>query len=552
MDAHLFRLLALEAAVLTRGARVEKIHSPAPGLLTFSLYNFQRKYALVLRREQGAPGQGKTQPCLYLGAVRPPNPAAPAHRVMVLRKHLLSRRLGAASSDWLNRRLFIHAPGEPPLWLCLDLREGARLYAKAPEPLAPVWPDPLPQNHQEALSDRELWRLFPVLTPPLRRSLAALDYQEAQALLGDLALESARGAGAVSRYSRDGASCLLSAWPLPPALRAGMQEETLPSGQGASDGDAGPTFPWLEAARDVYEADTLASLGLFWRKDELKAEQQAQKRRLKTLRKLEAEEDRLRGLLAGRAGALALQACLWQHDPAAKLSRLRIAAPNNSPPNNLAQDNSNSNSNSDEHYLELELNPALSLSENMAAMFRRTARAERGLAMLSARRAALAAGHWAERPAWTPQQAAAPGNKTLDREKVVQRFISSDGLTLLRGRSAKGNLALLKLARPFDLWLHVLGGPSAHVLIRLPHPGAKPPEATLREAGLLSALKSWRKNDAKAEIIQALARDVRATGQDAPGSARVDKIQASFIVSLEQAGPEFEAALSRRQSLTPP
>jgi predicted ribosome quality control (RQC) complex YloA/Tae2 family protein len=70
-------------------------------------------------------------------------------------------------------------------------------------------------------------------------------------------------------------------------------------------------------------------------------------------------------------------------------------------------------------------------------------------------------------------------------------FRSSDGWTILVGRSARGNDHLtMHLAAPEDWWLHAKGLPGAHVVIRTP-PGPRaddaPPPATLREAALLAA-----------------------------------------------------------------
>ncbi|MDL2314302.1 hypothetical protein LJC36_04915, partial [Desulfovibrio sp. OttesenSCG-928-C14] len=53
-------------------------------------------------------------------------------------------------------------------------------------------------------------------------------------------------------------------------------------------------------------------------------------------------------------------------------------------------------------------------------------------------------------------------------------------------------------------------------------------------AGILSGLKSWRKNDDKAEIISALVKDVRPLKGGAPGSVLVSRQQASFMVRLSR------------------
>ena len=72
------------------------------------------------------------------------------------------------------------------------------------------------------------------------------------------------------------------------------------------------------------------------------------------------------------------------------------------------------------------------------------------------------------------------------RWRGIARFVSSDGLEVLAGRSAAANDRLTTaLARPDDLWLHARQLPGAHVVIRC---GGRPvPERTLEEAAALAA-----------------------------------------------------------------
>ena len=120
--------------------------------------------------------------------------------------------------------------------------------------------------------------------------------------------------------------------------------------------------------------------------------------------------------------------------------------------------------------------------------------------------------------------------------KNVARFLSSDGFTLLRGKNAQGNQALLKLGQPHDLWLHALDGPSAHLIIRLSHAGQEVPESTLLEAAALVGEKSWQRHDAKARIMVAFLRHVRGIKGAAPGTVRVDSVYRTVTVSLDGGG----------------
>ena len=117
--------------------------------------------------------------------------------------------------------------------------------------------------------------------------------------------------------------------------------------------------------------------------------------------------------------------------------------------------------------------------------------------------------------------------------KSVQLFVSSDGFALLRGRDAKGNLAVRKLAAPHDIWLHAENGPGSHVIIRRTHGGQDVPVSTLDEAGSLAASKSWQKDAARARIQYAEVRHVKPMRNAPAGTVRIDKVLASREVPVD-------------------
>lgn len=548
MDAHVFRLLALEVEKFLHGGRVEKIHAPAAGLFTLTVFKNGLKRSLTLHHSRAyvhglQSGQAarplrqeRHPPAIYLTAQKPPNPATPSGPVMTLRKYLIGRTLGSAIHDWPNRRVFFFVPqtrrDEPagrfsgrPLWLCLDLLTGPSLQGETPETATPDWPDfgLLAPNPAESLQNAALWQAYPVLTPALRKTLSGLEPLEAAALLADLQDETENGRGELLLYNLAGAPHLLSAWPLSPAQAADLTPAALPPASPEAP------FPGLEAARLVYEPRLLDWLGAGLQKDSRASQAAAEKRLEKTLRKLDQEESRLRELSGLHKKGLLLQGVLWRLEPAAKIARISLAAEETS----------------DGRPCALDLDPLKTPAENLAHFFKQAARGARGLAKLKERRAALRdelerlrSGLILMPADPKPAQAARPGkqNRTAGPaapSKLIQRFVSSDNIPLLRGRSALGNQALLKLAQPQDLWLHAQGGPSAHVIIRREHLGREIPERTLREAGILSAVKSWRKHDARAEIITALVKDVRPLKGGAPGSVLVDKIQRTFLVPVD-------------------
>lgn len=128
---------------------------------------------------------------------------------------------------------------------------------------------------------------------------------------------------------------------------------------------------------------------------------------------------------------------------------------------------------------------------------------------------------------------------------TVQLFVSSDGLALLRGRSARGNQDARRMAAPHDLWVHVEGGPGAHVIIRRDHAAQEVPERTLDEAGSLAACRSWLRDEPRAKVNYCEIRHVRPLRGAAPGTMRMDKILFTRQVPVR---PELETALLPRSA----
>jgi predicted ribosome quality control (RQC) complex YloA/Tae2 family protein len=546
MDAHVFRLLAKELSRFMHGARVEKIHSPALGLLALSLYNQGLKRVLMLRHNktynQGLKRvtdlhQDKLPPALYLSSTKLPNPAQPGTMVMTLRKYLAGHRLGSSAPDWLNRRIFFFVPGGTPLWLCLDLITGPSLHHELPDIAAVSWPEQnfFGPDFKTALQTPAIWKNFSVLTPALRKTIVSLDNQEAAALLADLQYEVETNRGDLRVYNFNGEPQILSAWPLPAALTADLSEAHLYA-EGVEHSEPG-SFPWLECARSVYEPKVLAALGAKERKEGQMIFASEEKRLQKTLLKLDQEEERLKQLVALREKGILLQSMLWRLSAEEKSEkRASISIPPSIPPEDAAKT-------SETDTTEIELDPRHSVSENLRNFFKQSERGLRGLNFVAERRKIISENLLQLQSGINPKaldkvQVSGKAKNSAKTEvagitKLIQRFVSSDGFVILRGRSALGNQALLKLAWAHDLWMHVQGGPSAHVVIRRESLAQDIPERTLLEAGALSALKSWKKDDGKAEIITALVKDVRPVKGGAPGSVLVDKIKQGFMVTVD-------------------
>lgn len=531
MDCHVFRRLCQELVPTLLGGRMEKIHQPGPDLTMFALYAGGAKRYLFLRAE-------RRDPFLFMASHRIPVGVVPPATIMRLRKHFSGQRLMDARILWTERRLVLRArsENEASSWLDLDLREGPRLHLAPSTPLsgkqdpfAPldVEPEAAWPNFEDAaglcLDDR--WREWPVLSPALRRTLPLLETAEQAALLADLVA----GGGDLFVYGLpddnsettrhdDMSGVEISAWPLPEPLRAGRSELVCESA--------------LDAVRRVGECKVLHQLAHKAGQTAAKPHNREASRLDNLLHKLEDERGRLSRLAALKDDALALQAELYRFAPEDKIVTVELFSRLGAP---------------------LKLDSTRTVRENMADLFHRAGRGARGLLhleerLLRVRRERETALVQASQAEITPGQAAVPSGKTKAvarpaLPKNVQAFRSSDGFLLLRGRDAKGNLALLKLAGPHDLWLHVGNNSAgAHVLVRRDHAGQILPETTLREAGILAALKSERAADSRVEIISALVkyvRPMRAAGR--VGTVRMDRVESTWTV---EPLAELEATLA--------
>ncbi|MDL2216428.1 NFACT RNA binding domain-containing protein [Desulfovibrio sp. OttesenSCG-928-M14] len=539
MDAHFFRILADELCDFLAGARVEKIHAPLPGLFTFSLFARGHKLRLVFRHERKAP-------LLFFAREKLPNPARPPAAVMRLRKYCANRRLDRGRADYANRRLLFPVPAQDGtrVFLLLDMVQGAFVTQEVPEGFdaAPAWPEPelvdtLCQKTWNRKESQGPWQEFALLTPLLRESLAELAPEEGRALLVDLEA----GGGDVFLYAdRQGRALLPCAWPLPEALCARRNLDCTPLPFCESANAEAAFLPWLAQASEasVFWPDypALVAACLAWeqaffqqvtefdKKETDKPLRKAGKKQEKLLAKLEREEERLQSMLALRQSALALQAELWRYGAEEKLAHISL-------PDELGGGT-------------LELDPLLTVRQNMTRLFKESARGARGLVMLRQRREALLAVAPSLAVAATTKPSENAGSEEGISEEPneapsglrpflagpgreipgVASFVSSDGFVILRGKNAGGNQRLLKIGSGHDLWLHVEQGPSAHAIIRRSHAAEEVPERSLLEAGALVAAKSRFKGDAAVDVMVALVRHVHPIKGAAPGTVRVDRV----------------------------
>lgn len=496
MDAHLFRLFAERAAPLLLNSRIEKIQEFAPAHLAISFYDGSQKRVLYLRF-------GKKNPFCFIGDKRPAGLPRPSAQIMRLRKYFAGKRIAAVVPQPWSRKLWLMTGGATPdhesrtVWLCLDLANGPQVHfltpADSPSLESCKWPNAKELN--EALAH---WQDWPSLTPALRKLLTTLEPAEAAALLADLEI----GGGDVFLYANSqGKVEKASAWPLPKDmnLQETASEDILPA--------------LLKAGQDIVLQALHDSI--------TKNQQLGANRRIrqleKTLLKVEEDEKRLLAMLERGKAAQALAAELWQMPKNEKLAEVSLAV------NGKEQ--------------KIALDKRLTLAQNMERMFHTAKRGKRGLAMLTERRDKLQAELQNAKDDFAlpmPGQNNSSGQPVANIfGKHVQGFISSNGYQILRGRDAKGNIAVRRMASGHDLWAHVEEGPGAHVIIKRPHGADEPPLQTLQEAGSLAANKSWLAQAGSASIMLAEARHVKSVRQGPAGKVSIDKIWRMLTVNID-------------------
>lgn len=489
MEAVFFRFLAGELATALVGARVEKIYLPSPNFLTLA---WHAPRPLIL---DGTPRHsfhlhvryGTGRFFCFCASLKTRQPDRAPAEAMRLRKHLRGRRLERLDAEWPHRRLRLTFSGPGPA-LVLDPRSNPSLIEAASiETMTgePVWP-----TLESLLHDPDVWRISPQCSPELRRRLAGLPREAARTMLGRLA--AGQSDGFFVEYRKDLPRGIWPlAWPDWEARNAVVRR--FDSAMEAAAAFGQPLAFAEVAGRD--EAPVAA------------AETAGKRRLARALARLDADEARMHVFVARRAEADALAANLHVLDPKAKCSRVVVQTAEDVP-------------------LALELDPALTVVQNMEKRYHLAAKGNRGLVAIAARRRDLQDGRKAvqgrERPkGQTPIRSEAAGAL---RGVAAHAYRTSDGFLALRGRNAKANDQLLRLASAFDLWFHVADGPGAHVILRRDHPGREVPRQSLLEAAGLAGLASYAGRSASAEVLVALVGDVRRVKGAAAGRVTVDAI----------------------------
>ncbi len=602
MDAHLFRRFCEDLLPALIGSRIEKIYQAADGVITFSLYglaNVQQKNSASAkdtlktnvfadRKHYLTYKEGK-EAFLFLSHSRITKNDEPPAFVMRLRKHLAGKHIKTAAANWLERKIILEVSD---CWVSLDLRHGIELHFGCPEnalcspaggyfdfeasyTLSPAlsdgnfdsyWAD---FSQLRRIQDKDVWKEYQTLTPFLRKTLPYLAEEEQAALYADLQY----GGGDVFvytqnsrqlrinqsaennplRFARNDDAFLLSAWKIPQELLkniSGLQAANELVFENALEAFSYIGDMVLAKLQKQNSAGTIKQF-------------QAQLKRLARLEiKLAEEEERLARLVQKKDEALLLQANLYRFAADYKAEYV------------ILEDYAGEE-------VKIVLDKAKTVRENMHGYFHAAARGIRGLEHLVRRRQELEREKqnvldkiWEEdagasiketkkkgekqpvfeygllgkiknvnKKAKFSQEAAIKNEKSKAISKYpkeVQVFRSSDGFMILRGRDTKGNGLVLKMASPYDIWVHIAEGTSAHVLIKRDHAKQEIPPRTMQEAGALALLKSWAKTQEKGYVQYSYAKFIRPMKNAAKGLVHVDKSEGTLEIKII---PEYEERL---------
>lgn len=178
--------------------------------------------------------------------------------------------------------------------------------------------------------------------------------------------------------------------------------------------------------------------------------------------------------------------------------------------------------------VKIPLDPRRSPVENAQALYKRARRLRRGrpivqrrlvriereLAVLQEGLAALEEGRTpgADAVSMIPSTASHRPRVSLTASRVFQ----VDGYTVEVGKDATQNDALLRKARPDDLWLHAKGVPGSHVIVRR-QGRCDIPRVVTEQAARLAALYSKAKAEKRVEVSITLVKHVQKPKGSPPG-----------------------------------
>ncbi len=129
-----------------------------------------------------------------------------------------------------------------------------------------------------------------------------------------------------------------------------------------------------------------------------------------------------------------------------------------------------------------------------------------------------------------PKPKAAARMRTVSASSGPRR-LELDGWIILVGRSSRQNDRLIREAHPEDYWLHARERPGAHVVVKGPRKGERPPDPVLLRAAQLAAYYSRGRGSAKVPVIATRVKHLRKPKGGKPGLVFVMREEETLIVA---------------------
>lgn len=121
--------------------------------------------------------------------------------------------------------------------------------------------------------------------------------------------------------------------------------------------------------------------------------------------------------------------------------------------------------------------------------------------------------------------------------RVARRALSTDGFTVLVGKSADDNDRLsLELCAPWDFWFHLAGDSGSHVVVRNPDRVERLPKATELFAAALAAGYSKARNAGRVAVHAARGEDVSKRRGQPPGEVTLARWKSITVKPLRLDG----------------
>ena len=123
--------------------------------------------------------------------------------------------------------------------------------------------------------------------------------------------------------------------------------------------------------------------------------------------------------------------------------------------------------------------------------------------------------------------------KEIDLTTKPNKFISSDGFTILVGKNNKQNDYLtLRIADPEDIWMHTKNIPGSHVIIKCA--GVEVPDNTLLEGAMLAAYFSKGRMSSQVPVDYTMKKHVKKPSGSKPGMVIYETNNTIYVTPEEE------------------